>query len=174
MNSTKRRSPMAGVVAGAAGTAVAALLLTGCSQHDTGGQNDRQDKVAERGRSVMPFDLDQTTHHFTPTDTGGIQEVVADEPGDTEQIGLIRSHLRQEAKAFARGDFGDPARIHGHDMPGLAQLEEGYERLEVRYQKRTDGAALTYHTEDPALAGALHDWFEAQLSDHGDHAEGGH
>ncbi|MEU4684828.1 hypothetical protein [Streptomyces xinghaiensis] len=44
----------------------------------------------------------------------------------------------------------------------------------MRYQERTDGATSTYSTEDPALVGALHDWFEAQLSDHGRHAGTGH
>ncbi|MFJ3976495.1 hypothetical protein [Streptomyces sp. NPDC090021] len=35
-------------------------------------------------------------------------------------------------------------------------------------------AALTYTTEDSALVDALHDWLEAQLGDHGAHAESGH
>lgn len=174
MNNTKRRSLIVGVVAAIAGAAVAAVLLAGGPQQDPGGQPDRQRDVAERGRSVMPFDLEQTTHHFTPTDTGGVQDVVADRPGGTEQISLIRAHLQQEAEAFRRGDFGDPARIHGDDMPGLAELEAGHERFEVRYEERTDGATLIYATGDPALVTALHDWFEAQTKDHGDHAETGH
>ena len=122
----------------------------------------------------MPFDLEQTTHRFTPTATGGIQDVVADRPGDTEQIDLIRAHLRQEAAAFGRGDFGDPARIHGTDMPGLARLRSGYTHIRVGYQERADGGTLTYTTLDPVLVGALHDWFRAQLGDHGAHAEPGH
>lgn len=34
----------------------------------------RLDEVAERGSHVMPFDLEKTTHIFSKTDTGGIQE----------------------------------------------------------------------------------------------------
>jgi hypothetical protein len=43
----------------------------------------------------------------------------------------------------------------------------------VRYRERPEGANLTYATDEPALVDALHDWFQAQLSDHGDHAESG-
>ncbi|WP_328773889.1 aspartate carbamoyltransferase [Streptomyces sp. NBC_00286] len=175
MNNSKRRLLTASIAAGAVGAALAAVLLIGDPQQDSGeGRTDRRQVVAERGRTVMPFDLEQTTHHFTPTETGGIQDVVADESDDAEQIDLIRAHLQQEAKAFSQGDFGDPAQIHGDSMPGLTELEDGYEHIEVRYRERPDGATLTYTTEEPALVDALHDWFEAQLSDHGDHAESGH
>ncbi|MFF2852808.1 hypothetical protein ACFVT5_41945 [Streptomyces sp. NPDC058001] len=59
-------------------------------------------------------------------------------------------------------------------MPGRAELQDGYERIEVRYKERSDGATLTCTTDEPALVDALHGWFEAQLSDHRDHAEAGH
>jgi hypothetical protein len=175
MNIAQRRMLTAGISTACIGAALAAALWIGGPQQDGDqGRTGRQEAVAERGRSVMPFDLEGTTHHFTPTDTGGVQDVVADQPDDDKQIALIRTHLKQEAKAFARGDFGDPAQIHGDSMPGLATLEEGYERIEVRYKERSDGATLTYTTDEPALVDALHAWFEAQLSDHGDHAETGH
>ncbi|WP_151476075.1 aspartate carbamoyltransferase [Streptomyces albicerus] len=175
MNDGKRRLLTAGIAAGGVGAALAAVLLIGGPPQDSGDRRtDRQEAVAERGRTVMPFDLEQTTHHFTPTRTGGVQDVVADQPDDEKQIDLIRTHLQQEAEAFSQGDFGDPAQIHGDSMPGLAELEDGHERIEVRYRERPDGATLTYDTEEPALVDALHDWFEAQLSDHGDHAEADH
>ncbi|CCK25812.1 putative secreted protein [Streptomyces davaonensis JCM 4913] len=175
MNIGKRRLLTAGISTACIAAALAAAFwIDGSQQDGSDGRTNRQEAVAERGRSVMPFDLEETTHHFTPTDTGGVQDVVADQPDDEKQIALIRTHLKQEAKAFGEGDFGDPAQIHGDSMPGLAALEEGYERIEVRYGERSDGATLTYTTDEPALADALHDWFEAQLSDHGDHAETGH
>ncbi|WP_128984065.1 aspartate carbamoyltransferase [Streptomyces roseicoloratus] len=170
----------AGAFGGSVGVAVVGAvtvvaLAAGCSPQDSGGSRaDRQGSVAERGESVMPFDLERTTHRFTATATGGVQDVVADRRGDTRQIDLIRVHLREEAEAFGRGDFGDPAAIHGADMPGLAELRAGHDRIEVRYTERTDGATLTYTTRDSALVDALHDWFAAQLGDHGAHAESGH
>jgi hypothetical protein len=171
----KRRLLTVGITAASVGAALGAVLLIGGPQQDgDNGQTGRQEAVAERGRTVMPFDLEATTHRFTPAETGGVQNVVADQPDDARQVSLIRTHLQEEAKAFGRGDFGDPAQIHGDGMPGLAELEDGYERIEVRYRERPDGATLTYTTAEPALIDALHDWFEAQLSDHGDHAETGH
>jgi hypothetical protein len=174
MNDSKRRLWTAGIAAGSVSAALAAVLLIGNPQENSDDRRtDRQETVAERGQSVMPFDLEQTTHYFTPTKTGGVQDVVADQPDDAKQIRLIRTHLRQEAKAFSQGDFGDPAQIHGDSMPGLKGLQEGYERIAVRYRERPEGANLTYATDEPALVDALRDWFEAQLSDHGDHAESG-
>lgn len=149
-----------------------AALLTGCA---TGSHvdDDRHAEVAERGRSVMPFDLDRTTHRFAKTGTGGVQTVVADDPGDTAQIALVREHLRDEAGRFRRGDFTDPARIHGDDMPGLAALRDGADRVTVTYAPTPDGARITYATADRALVTALHAWFDAQVTDHGPDAEHG-
>jgi hypothetical protein len=121
----------------------------------------------------MPFDLDATTHRFSPRDTGGLQTVVADRAGDVEQVAAIRQHLRAEAAAFARGDFRDPASIHGRDMPGLVTLRERASALAVRYADRPAGAQIEYSSTDPEVVRALHRWFDAQVSDHGDHAEHG-
>lgn len=59
------------------------------------------------GAEVMPFDLDATTHMFTDTATGGIQDVVANDPSDGANIELIRRHMEEEAA-----------------MPGLSTLKE--------------------------------------------------
>lgn len=147
-------------VAAIAGAGVAAALLF------TGGEISRQAMVAERGARVMPFSLDATTHVFDKNATGGTQRVIADAPGDRTEIRLIRQHLREEAEAFRRGEFADPASIHGEEMPGLAALKAGSKRIEVRYLDLADGAEITYRTSDSLLAAAIGDWFDAQLSDH--------
>lgn len=144
----------------AAGT----VALTAC------GGESRQQAVAERGREVMPFDLDATTHRFASTDDGLVQTVVADDPSDGAQVGLVRSHLRAEASRFERGDFDDPARIHGEEMPGLDRLRRHGGRLTVTYRTITGGAEIRFRTSDPDLLEALHAWAGAQTSDHGDHA----
>jgi hypothetical protein len=148
---------------------IAAALLAACSGGDDA---SRQDQVADRGAEVMPFDLEATTHRFEPTDTGLLETVVADDPTDAEQVGLIRQHLAEEADRFVQGDYGDPATIHGQDMPGLSELEAGADDITVTLADLPDGATLTFTTEDPALVDALHRWGEAQVSDHGQHAEG--
>jgi hypothetical protein len=148
------------------------LLTVACGDGDEGGnRTDRQAEVAERGAEVMPFDLDATTHRFEPTGTGLVQTVVSDDPADAEQVGLIRGHLADEAERFRQGDYRDPAAIHGDDMPGLAELEAGAERVTVTLHEVADGARLTFASDDPDLVDALHRWGEAQTTDHGSHAE---
>jgi hypothetical protein len=121
----------------------------------------------------MPFDLEATTHTFAPTEDGGVQTVVTDDPADQEQIALVRSHLQEEASLFRAGDFGDPATIHGHDMPGLSILEASATKLTITYRNLPAGGEVTYRSDDPAVVEALHVWFEAQLMDHGEDAESG-
>ncbi len=133
----------------------------------------RQADVAARGADVMPFDLNKTTHTFERVADGGVQTVTADNPADMEQIALIRTHLQQETARFHQGDFSDPAQIHGEDMPGLAELRAGADRIAVAYSDVPDGARITYRTDDAAMIHALHQWFDAQLADHGDHAQPG-
>jgi hypothetical protein len=156
---SRRIAALLAATLAAAGT-VAAVALGGEDR-------SRQAAVAERGAKVMPFSLDATTHVFDATTTGGTQRVVADDPRDGKQIRLIRQHLREEGAAFQRGDFADPASIHGKKMPGLAALQAGFERINVTYRDLPDGAQITYSTDDPALAAAVADWFDAQLRDHG-------
>lgn len=122
----------------------------------------------------MPFSLDATTHVFDATAQGGTQRVVAKIPGDTKEIDLIRDHLRKEADAFSRGDFADPATIHGNNMPGLDALQAGFREVSVRYIDLPDGGEITYDTNKPDLTDAVRAWFDAQSGDHaGDAATAG-
>jgi hypothetical protein len=166
MFSRSRTGPLALIAA-------AALAATAASCSGSEPIAEQRAQVAERGAEVMPFDLDATTHVFTNTDDGGTQVVTADAPGDQRQIDLIREHLADERDNFARGDFDDPAQIHGHDMPGVAELTAGYADVAVTYAETPDGAQLTYTTDDPQLVDAIHAWFDRQLMDHGDDAEAG-
>lgn len=155
--------------------AVIVVVLAGCGADQESERSDstsqRQEEVAERGAEVMPFDLETTTHRFEPTPEGLVQTVVADDPGDAEQVELVQDHLTSEAERFRSGDYRDPAAIHGESMPGLAELEAGAASVTIEYQPRDDGAQLTFRTDDPALVDALHRWGEAQTADHGRHAE---
>ena len=133
------------------------------------GAPSRQEQVAAKGAGVMPFDLTRTTHFFDDNATGGVETITANTQ-DAQQIDLIRSHLAAEAKRFGHGDFSDPAKIHGADMPGLAGLSSAGGRLRVTYSDVPGGASLTYASEDKAIIAAIHDWFGAQRFDHAAHA----
>lgn len=132
---------------------------------------ERQEVVARAGAEVMPFALDETTHMFTDTQSGGRQDVVANDPADENSIEAIREHLAEEAAKFQIGDFSDPEAIHGSAMPGLAAMKSGFDQIDVELIETATGAAITYTTQDSDLVSAIHLWFEAQTSEHGSHAE---
>ncbi|WP_215610206.1 hypothetical protein [Leptothoe spongobia] len=150
---------------------IALAIVIGASLYRQAVLHQRQAEVAMRGAQVMPFDLEKTTHHFEPLPDGGLQTVVADSPIDPEQVKLIQSHLKEETAKFQAGDFSDPAAIHGDAMPGLKQLRAGHRNMTVEYTTLPDGGQIRYTTQQPALVAAVHDWFAAQRSDHGHHAQ---
>ena len=78
------------------------------------------------------------------------------------------SHLFQR---FGRGDFHDPEMIHGADMPGLHVLVTRRDALLVRYEETDDGGEIRYTSNELDVVEALHAWFDAQLADHGAHAQ---
>jgi len=130
----------------------------------------KQEHVHQMGHGVMPFDLSKTTHIFRMTESGGIERVIVRDPTAQDQVMLIQQHLQHEAKAFQRGDYSDPASLHGADMPGLSDLEAGAARIRVSYAALPNGAEITFETEDLHLLTAIHRWFGAQLSEHGSDA----
>jgi hypothetical protein len=152
---------------------VAATTYALVSREEQQAAADRQAEIAARSRQVMPFDLERTTHRFAKAATGGVQTVTSDDPADAQQVKLIREHLTAEAAGFSRGDYGDPATIHGGEMPGLRDLEQGHSRIGIRYTEVPAGAQITYTTADASMITALHSWFDAQVTDHGQHAEHG-
>jgi hypothetical protein len=155
----------------AMGIAAGALLCASAALGaEPNSKTTRQDEVASKGATVMPFDLMRTTHFFDDTPGGGIETVTANDKKDARQIALIRSHLAEEAKRFGRGDFSDPAKIHGQDMPGLDALARAGDKLQVKYRKLPAGASLSYASADAAVIAAVHAWFAAQRSDHAAHS----
>ncbi len=132
-------------------------------------------EVARRGVHVMPFDLDLSTHVFSKTAKGGVQDVIAKNPNNPLQIKLIREHLTKISRDFRQGDFSDPAKIHGDNMPGLKKLRKANQnQLKIVYKELPMGASIKYSSDDPALISAIHQWFDAQLNDHARHATSGH
>ena len=127
----------------------------------------KQDRVHRMSHHVMPFDMSKAIHVFRMTESGGVQQVLARDPGETEQIVLIRQHLRHEAERFQRGDYSDPSKLHGADMPGLAELRANFSKVRVSYSELPAGAQITYETKDLGIITAIHRWFGAQLSEHG-------
>ena len=143
---------------------VVIVLLVNCTP---GFSESRQEHIHHMGHTVMPFALNKTTHIFKMTETGGILSVIVKDPADTQQITLIRQHLQDQAERFQKGDYSDPATLHGEDMPGLKELSAGAALVTVTYASTPQGAEITFTTTDLRLLTAIHRWFGAQLSEHG-------
>lgn len=136
---------------------------------------ERQAEVTQRGANVMPFDLKATTHIFTKTNDGGTQRVVAKSLTDIKQVSYVREHLHDIHARFQKGDYSGPAHIHGQHMPGLAELKAAKPgAIKIDYADVEGGAELSFRTANAKLVQALHDWIDAQLSDHGADAMQGH
>jgi len=125
-------------------------------------------EVRQNIQQHTPYALDQTLQTFTKTAHGGVQHVVAKSASNTRQIKLIQDHLLKVAEAFSKGDFSATERTHGPDMPGLTQMKKA-EPYDIKYEYKAleNGAQIHYMTEFPPYVLALHEWFDAQVSDHG-------
>ena len=145
------------------------LILT--SHAEEKASEARLDEITRQGAQIMPFSLEQTVHVFSKKKNGGLQQVVVKDQANLEQIRLIREHLSTIAQDFKQGNYSDPARLHGENMPGLAALKKASpDEIDITYSELPDGAQISYETDKPELIHAIHQWFDAQLSDHARHA----
>ncbi len=152
-----------------------ALFMTASAQAVEIASEARLDEVTKRGEHVMPFSLEQTTHVFSKTEKGGLQQVIVKDSSNAEQINLIREHLTKIYQEFIQGDFSDPTKVHGEDMPGLAELKTATPgQIKIVYKELLNGAEIDYSTDEMKLIEAIHKWFDAQLRDHARHAVSGH
>jgi hypothetical protein len=140
------------------------ILVVACT---VAAAQTKQEHVHHMGHNVMPFDLAKTRHIFRMTDSGGVERVIVKDAAEKDQVALIQQHLRHEAEAFQRGDYSDPASLHGPDMPGLKDLQAGAAHIKVSYSALPIGAEITFDTTDLHLLTEIHRWFGAQLSEHG-------
>ena len=84
---------------------------------------------------------------------------------------LNHEHLIKIASDFKQANFSDPEKIHGKDMPGLEALRNAKTgAITIRYREISDGAEITYSSDDSKLITAIHLWFDVQLRDHDSHA----
>ena len=136
-----------------------------------GAPTARQQEVTAKGAMVMPFDVHDSIHVFLKSPDGGTQQVLAKDSKDQDLIAAIRMHLSMEAERFGKGDYSDPMKIHGMDMPGvhyLSLVKPG--QIAITYRDLPAGAEIRYSGKDADTVDAIHKWFDAQLSDHGSDA----
>ena len=151
--------------------ALAVATASGCSPSEVATElEDRAFAVLQaRGEQAMGVDQYTSTHRFDALPDGGriALQRDSDDPAGVEQI---RRHLRSIAEAFASGDFGTPAFVHGRDVPGTAVMAARRDRIEYVYRDLPHGGELRLVTSDPAALRAIHEFAAFQRTDH--HAGG--
>jgi hypothetical protein len=71
----------------------------------------------------MGFPHDKATHHFRRMTDGGAIEVVANDPKDSANAEVIRSHLRHIVMMFGDGDFSAPIFTHDGVPPCVTTMK---------------------------------------------------
>ena len=133
------------------------------------------DEMFQRSQQELPYAIDQTLQTFSKTVHGGVQHVVVKSTDNIRQIKLIQAHLLKSTEEYRNGDFSVTERIHGANMPGLALLKTAKtDDIKYEYKALENGAQIHYSTEYPQFVQALHEWFDAQASAHGNAAMPGH
>lgn len=124
------------------------------------------DEMNERGNQGMGFSQEKTTHHFYLTKTGGIIEVRAKDPQDTESIGQIRQHLKHIAAMFAAGNFEIPMFVHDKMPAGVPEMKSLKSSISYIYEESPGGARLRITSDNPQAIAAVRSFLRFQITEH--------
>ena len=130
-------------------------------------QMQKDAELKKRGALAMGFDQDKTTHHFRATPTGGSIEVGVKDAADAVSRDQIRSHLKEIADAFAKGDFAKPFQTHAEVPPGVPAMQRLKAAIRYKYEETPDGGAVRITTADPDALKAVHEFLAYQGREHG-------
>lgn len=128
--------------------------------------------LQERGANplAMGVDQDASTHRFDVLPDGGRIELQYN-TAEAAEIGRIREHLQEIARAFAAGDFTTPAFVHMQEVPGTDVLAAKRDVVAWEYAELPRGGEVRITTTDAEALAAIRQFIEFQRSDH---RAGGH
>ena len=134
----------------------------------TDSQSDHHAGVVQRGESHtgMGFSQTTTTHHFILTPNGGIVQVTANDPQNTEQIETIQMHMKHIAQMFSEGNFSIPHFVHDQTPPGVSTMKELKNTIQYLAEPLSNGGRIKIETSSPQGIAAIHDFLRFQIKDH--------
>lgn len=134
----------------------------------TASQADHHAGVVQRGESHAGMAFSQTTtiHHFTLTLYGGIVQVTANDPKNTQQIQNIQMHIKHIAEMFSQGDFSIPHFVHDGTPPGVPTMKELKDSIRYSAEPLSDGGRIKIETRSPEGVAAIHDFLRFQIKEH--------
>ncbi len=147
-------------------SALISLLLVSVSLMAQTG--DHHAGVAGRGESHagMGFSQTTTTHHFILTPGGGIVQVTANDPKNSDQIATIQTHLKHIAEMFSEGNFDIPHFVHDQTPPGVPTMQKLKGAIHYTAEMTDNGATVKIITDSPEGIAAVHDFLRFQIIDH--------
>lgn len=122
--------------------------------------------MEHRGDAVMGFSHETTTHAFPLYDDGGAIEVDANDAKDGKSVAAIRAHLREIAKAFAKGDFAKPKAIHEQLPDGAAEMAALRANIKYDFAETERGGRVRITTSDAKALDAVHRFLKFQIREH--------
>jgi len=129
-------------------------------------QMKKDAELKARGALAMGFDQDKTAHHFLLTADGGIIEVGVSDPLDTTNRDAIRSHLKEIAREFARGDFTRPFATHNEIPAGVKAMQQRSGSIAFRYEDTASGGRVVIRTADRRARTAVQEFLRYQIREH--------
>jgi len=129
-------------------------------------RSDHQHEVIKRGEQAMGFSHAKTTHHFRLFKDGGVIEVEANDPKDTESREQIREHLTHITAMFSAGNFESPMFTHGTTPPGVPTMAHLRDQIEYRFEETEKGAKVRIKTANGQATDAIHAFLLFQIVDH--------
>ncbi len=126
-----------------------------------------QAQVEHRHSGVTGIPAEAAEHHFLTAPDGGSIRLEMKSSASDSDIERIRVHLQAIAKAFAVGDFAMPVAIHQKTPPGVPVMQERASAIKYVYSSTARGGVVTISTTDPVALGAVHEFLQFQVDDHG-------
>lgn len=120
-----------------------------------------------RGKQVMGFDQQKTTHHFLIYEDGGAIDVSVKDASNKTDLDAIRSHLPHIAMLFAQGNFDAPMLVHeSKDVPGTKDLARLKDKVQYVCVETPLGGRVDIVTADKDGLAAAHAFLKFQIEDH--------
>jgi hypothetical protein len=129
-------------------------------------QMEKDAALKKRGTIAMGFDQDTTAHHFRTSATGGSIEVEVKDPADSVSRDQVRSHLKEIAAAFGKGDFAKPFETHAEVPPGVLSMQRLKRVIQYKYEETAHGGIVRISTSDPAALKAVQEFLAYQAREH--------
>lgn len=124
--------------------------------------------VQSRGHEAMGVDQYTSAHRFEPLPDGGRIELQRD-TADRIGVDTIRTHMRDIASRFSRGDFTIPGFVHAQEVPGTRVMAERKTRITYEAHDLPRGGEVRIRSADSVAVAAVHEFLAFQRSDHRAH-----